>query len=454
MKKFTKIFVCLLLCVFGLSLMACKDNRTPAEKAFTYPKSSDLVTGNGGMAVQKGNYLYYVNGYKTVDSEEHTQDATYTHGALMLMKLNNDGSIVTDENGLLKDDYYITMSNRLCGFNATSLYIAGDYLYFTSPSKENTTEDSVDPVWAKDYIEFYRIKLDKTSSPERIYQADVLYSDVKFEYYSNGSNVYILVYEKGETLEKDSDKNNALVRVTGSGDVELIANNVAETGYVFAENSNEIFYVKEDESQFKLYQYDIVNNSSTYYKKAEDAAFDVNYVSGGNVYVTVDGDLQVSSIASQSGFVTACLATSDYDKVIVDNGIVIAVWDNTFNFFADDLKISKTVTDSEATEITVIGCVNGSIVYRTNDNKIKMFSYSNYLAGYSAELVTLATVEGLDTGYFDLQEDYVYFYKTVGSHTYLHRLKVANHFDETEEMVGVYLEADTPKVETEETEEE
>ena len=53
MKKFYKILVCLLLCVFSLGFVACGDDeRTPEEKAFTYPASGDAVYGNGGLAVQ------------------------------------------------------------------------------------------------------------------------------------------------------------------------------------------------------------------------------------------------------------------------------------------------------------------------------------------------------------------------------------------------------------------
>ena len=147
-----------MLCVFGLGLVAC-DKRTEKEKAFTYPKSSDYVYGNGGLAVRKGGYVYFVNGYKQVSNLENSnKNDKYTVGALMLMKLGENGELVTDEDGLVKDDYYISMSNKLCGYEATNLYIHGDYLYFVSPILENETGDEV---WAKERVMFNRIKLDK-----------------------------------------------------------------------------------------------------------------------------------------------------------------------------------------------------------------------------------------------------------------------------------------------------
>jgi len=465
MKKFSKILICLLLCVFSLGFVACKDKRTEQEKAFTYPNSADAVLGNGGLAVQKGNYLYYVNGFKAVDSEEHTQDGSYTHGALMLMKLNSDGSIVTDENNLIKDDYYITMSNRLCGFEATSLYIAGDYLYFTSPSKDNTKEDSVDPIWAKDYVEFYRIKLDKTSEPERIYQAGVKYSEVEFEYYSSNNNVFILVYEKGkniadqakldeEEIEAEDVKENALYRVSGSGNVDLVANKV--DNYIFSENAEQVFYKTTDETDHILTQYNVISNEkSTYATKT--ATFTIDYVSNNNVYITYNGNLCASNIASKSAFVDVCYTTSGYDKLVVDNGVVIAIRDNEFNFFGANLFINKTKVDSDVTSINFIGCVNGCVIYFADDNKtIKCFSYANFLNGDENCISTLATVENIDKDYLDLQEDYIYFYKTAEGKTnkYLHRLKVSNNLSDAEEMVGVYLEEDKPEIEKDEVIEE
>ena len=49
---------------------------------------------------------------------------------------------------------------------------------------------------------------------------------------------------------------------------------------------------------------------------------------------------------------------------------------------------------------------------------------------------------------YDLDDNFVYFYKTVGSNVYLHRLSLNNiSADEKEEMLGVYLEDDIPEKE-------
>ena len=62
MKKFTKILICLFLCVMSVCLVACNSG-SDKDKNFNYPPASGAVSGNGGLAVRKGNCLYFVNGY-------------------------------------------------------------------------------------------------------------------------------------------------------------------------------------------------------------------------------------------------------------------------------------------------------------------------------------------------------------------------------------------------------
>ena len=135
MKNFSRIVICLLLCVFGFSLAAC-DARTPKEKAFTYPNATDTIVGNGGLAVQKGSYIYFVNGFKNITSDEVTQNASYMHSSLMLTKLDG-GELVLDDAGSINDNNFIIISSKLAGFNCTDLFIAGDYLYFVTQAQGN-----------------------------------------------------------------------------------------------------------------------------------------------------------------------------------------------------------------------------------------------------------------------------------------------------------------------------
>ena len=245
LKNFIKIFVCLILCLFAFCLSACGKG---SNDNYVYPTSSAETSGNGGLTVRKGDYIYFVNGYQSSEDMEDKNDS-YTLGALMIAKLDNNGDVILNEDDLLDDEYYRTMSDKLCGFEATGLYIFGDYLYFTSPCQEN---ESGDEVWAKNRVDFYRIRLNKSGDVERLYQTEVEHSNLEYEYYYDNSKVYLLVYEKETNLDH-SDISNRLLRIdANSKDVKTIATDVSSV--VMPDSSNEyisnayekIFYVKDD----------------------------------------------------------------------------------------------------------------------------------------------------------------------------------------------------------------
>lgn len=464
MKNFTKIFVCLILMIFMFALAACgkSDNDN-----FTYPSSQLQTYGNGGLAVQKGDYLYFVNGFMASD-DMSSQNASYTVGALMIAKLDSSGNLILNEDKLLDDEYYRTMSDKLTGFEATGLYIFGNYLYFTSPCQEN---ESGDEVWAKNRVDFYRIKLDKSSKVERLYQTEVAHASLEYEYYVDGNNVYLLVYEKETNLDH-SDITNRLLRIdANSKDVDTIATNVSsvvmpESSSEFINNAYEkIFYVEdnEDESKYILNKYNIATNSSTSYKTASES-MSAMFVTNNYIYITDNTNSR--SIMMRSNFITNStfeysgpIETSIYTSLTMtpEGNCIVAVTNNTIEFFinGDENPSPRTIVDNgeDVTEITIIGYANGNIVYYDNNTAIKMVSYANFIAGSDAEIVTIATLSEINTDYFDLDNDYVYFYKTVGSHSYLHRLAINNNHDETEEMVGVYLEDDIPEDSEETTDE-
>ena len=277
MKKFTKILICLMLCVFGLGLAAC-DNRTPKEKAFTYPSFSTETVGNGGLAVRKGDYVYFVNGYKSVaDLKNSNKNNTYTVGSLMLMKLGENGEILTDENGLVKDEYYITMSSRLCGYEATDLFIHGSYLYFVSPILEN---EKGDEVWAKERVVFYRIKLDKTSKVEEVYRSNVKFDSLEYKYYQSGSNLYILAWEKGSAYYDGSAK-DSLIKINATNKTSSIISQKVSS-VVFADELNDVFYVYDDKDGYDLKRYGVND------PVANDLSIKptLTFVSNGKVYAT------------------------------------------------------------------------------------------------------------------------------------------------------------------------
>lgn len=455
MKKFTRILICLILCVFTIGLAACGDN----QDNFTYPTASMQTYGNGGLSVQKGDYLYFVNGYQSADNMTE-KNASYHVGALMIAKLDENGNLILNDEGLLGDDYYRVMSDKLCGFEATGLYIFGDYLYFTSPCQEN--EAGTDGEWAKGRVDFYRIRLDDSGSVEKLYTSGVENENLQYEYYYDGNNTFILVYESGDTLNS-SGGTNILKRIDAN-DASSTEISRDVSSVVMADDSDKIFYVTtDDDERCVLNKYDIVNNNSSQYLGKFTNEITAKFVVNGYVYIEEthgsNMDLKRSRISTSGAFTDFVPGISNYTTYeITPNGeMVIGITDNVIDFylFGNTSPSLNFVEDADIETINFIGFANGSIVYYDDNNAIKMVSYANFISnpGLTPEIVTLATLSDVNTDYFDLDDNYLYFYKTVGSNSYLHRLSVNNNNGETEEMVGVYLEADIPD-EEEETEEE
>lgn len=474
MKKFTKFLVCLMLCVFGLGLVAC-DNRTAKEKAFTYPKSGDQIQGNGGLAVKKGKYVYFVNGYKAVsDMTNKNKNDKYTVGSLMLMKLGENGEVVTDENGLVKDDYYITMSKKLCGYEATDLFIHGSYLYFVSPILENETGDKN---WAKERVVFYRIKLDKTSKVEEVYRSNVKMDSLEFKYYENG---YVLAWEKGKAYY-DGSKQDALVRINLSKKkATTISQKVSSV--VFADELSDVFYVKNTDDGYDIKRYNVDEPIVTNVQNKPT----VKFIAEGKLYLTQSHELDtnytdlvvLNYAENESNFRMFYSNVGDYEISVTpalesEEVAVVLTKANTINLIEtnqvlgdDGAVVSATIEESEnVTDIDIIDFTNSSILYhaKTSDSSlIKLVSYTNAL-DEKVEITELTSTDLIESDYvyFDLneEENCLYFYQIAGkngSNYYLHRLKVNNNLGESEEMFGVYDSDDEPEVEEpeEEVEEE
>ncbi len=467
MKKFTKFIVCLVLCVFGLGLVACGDNRTPEEKAFTYPKAGDQIYGNGGLAVRKGKYVYFVNGYKAVSSLTNSnKNDKYTVGALMLMKLGENGEIVTDENGLLKDDFYITMSDKLCGYEATDLFIHGEYLYFVSPILENESGKAGN--WAKERTVFYRIKLDKTSKVEEVYSSNVKLENLEYKYYNNGS---VIAWEKGKAYY-DGSNENALIKINlSTKKTSTISQKVSSV--IFADDINDIFYVKDGDESCEVRRYNVNNPIASNIQNKPTLKF----VADGKVYATqtheLDStytDLVVLNYAqNETNFRLFFSNVNGYDISVtptfeeVEVAVVLAKENkihlvNTNQVLGENgAVISATIEeDASVTDIDIIDYTNSSILYhaKTSDSSlIKLASYTNALVGNveTKQLTSTKLIEE-DFIYFDLneEENCLYFYQIAGkteTNYYLHRLKVNNNLEESEEMFGVYKSNDVPEVE-------
>lgn len=460
MKRFLKIMFCLLLCVFTILPTACGKNDEDDGGYFKGDVNAPVV-GNGGMAVRKGNYLYFVNGFKTTDSGEHEQGKKdYQHGALMATKIDANGNLKMDE-------YCATVSSKLCGFEATNLFIGGNYLYFASPCQENEGGEDAgnnSEVWAKYRVVFYRINLNGEEKVQELYTSQIRYDELEYEYYYNGST-YLLIYENGTNLD-DSNISKRLIRLNcdqKDAEAEQIA--IGVSSVVMPENGNNVLFVTSDSvdetTYYNLNKYSVFSNSTTRLDR-EKSEFTAKMAGNDYAYATYT-DSQSRVVLNRYAYADREEKVISYngnlfkDFYLTENDQIIATYipeANSSNKSAIMLLNQENVTenlldqvvafDNDATSLTVVGVTNGCVVYLDNSNNVKVVSYDDHINDREVTVNTLIKVENLRTDYIDLDENYLYFFKGQGSHDYVYRLNVTNNFGQPAEFVGIYESGDAP----------
>ena len=137
MKKFIKILVCVCLCMVSIAFVACKK-----ETKIDAPATNAQVSSNGGSVVKKGDYLYFANGYESYkDVSKGDLNKSFGLGGLYVTKLNSNGELdYTDKKQLAN---MTKLSGKLASFEATELFVSGDYMYFTSINTEKDKKGSL-----------------------------------------------------------------------------------------------------------------------------------------------------------------------------------------------------------------------------------------------------------------------------------------------------------------------
>ena len=167
-----KIMVVLALSlVFVMIFAGCSSTK---QDAVLGGDASATVTGNGGLVVRQGDYVYYINGLTAVGDIKEDADNTFGNvvkGAIMRGKIDKNGAI-TDTKVLVP--LMCLSSNKNGGIN-----VFGNWVYYTTPSIQKDKNE----VMQTSYLEFMRTSLDGTKT-ENIATVDGNGLQYKFSPYS------------------------------------------------------------------------------------------------------------------------------------------------------------------------------------------------------------------------------------------------------------------------------
>ncbi len=170
------------LAVSAAALSACGYEFTPLTDN---PASDAAVSSQGGFVVQKGDYVYFINGVET-----YTSDNTYgtpVKGALMRAKM-------ADVKAGKNEAETVIPSLMVAADYTSGIYIYGDRIYYATPNNVGNTEGTVDNT----YLDFKSVRLDGSDmrSYFRISDNAALYRFVQ----AGDQNTVYVVYEMDDTL--------------------------------------------------------------------------------------------------------------------------------------------------------------------------------------------------------------------------------------------------------------
>lgn len=225
MKNFKKI-ICLLfiLCLSLTAFMACDSSYKwgPVSDESGMTSNGSIVGDNGGMAIQKGDYIYFINGFDSYD-QEGLQDNVFGNvikGAICRRPIND-----TDNEYVKVIVPQVFVANYFEG----GFYIFGSKIFYTTSNTERGSDGKIQ----YSILDFMMVNLDGTGA-KRITKLDGT-SEIPFKFIESAGSVY-LVYQKA-----NADGENSLYKINTSGTKEtLIAENI--TGYAFGDS--EVFYTQ------------------------------------------------------------------------------------------------------------------------------------------------------------------------------------------------------------------
>ena len=244
LKKLTSVAIAGTMAFATVALTAC-DKNYKGTKLDGFDVTAE-VTDNGGFAVKKGDYVYFINGHEDYTAENKYNDVT--KGALMRIKSSD---LTSGNFGAAQT--VVPMLFAAQNFSA-GIYLYGDSVYYATP----TTDKDLDGNVANDWIDFKSAKLDGSSAMKshyfRLENNAVQYrfvevAGVVYCLYVDGGNLYSYntATETTETLvvgastyyfdESDAENANVYYLMSVTHNIDSDNSTVATYNQIYSVNA-------------------------------------------------------------------------------------------------------------------------------------------------------------------------------------------------------------------------
>jgi len=463
MKKYILSFI-MIICACAMVFAGCsskglKDN----------PATDATIIGNGGYAIQKGDYLYYVNGYVkdyTTELDDYKKDnveGKVVYGAIYRTKLTN-GQLSKNEQGFLNTSECVV--SKVVGYEQGGFYIVGDYIYYATPYMN---EDS-DGVIQNTRISFNRIKIDGTKNKE-IYITEEGATDIDWRINVYDGKTYLVVAQN-IPVEAENPQSAPTTKTTVTSILDkgkkfaktVVADGVTEVVFNDEVNlSSEYFFytrsVKEGEKAYStagtlICKASIVNGGETVYELDKTSTFGLVALANGRLYTTkqtTGSKTFLYSYNANENLINQTpvkLSNAEYKNYYTIEGVphsIIAVNDSSLvriNNVNNSVQVPQVLADS----VSNIVEVNEGYVYYYDSNVLYRISLAD---GEKQTVSGVGEFEGKtflidSSSMVDVDGKYVYVYaeyKSADGNTtsyYLNRINTNS--DLVAEFVGVMID--------------
>jgi len=410
-----KKLICLLLtlCVTVCALTACGANFS-GVKDF-----GGEVSSNGGFAVVKGDYVYFING-KGASGDDNTFGSV-VKGALVRAKLSDVKNVgtATECEVVVPKLFYTDYDFAKSGF-----FIFGDYVYYATPSANKDKTGTV----KNNFVEFTKTKLDGTgTSVIASYEG----LSTPYTFVAKGNDVYLTVY----ISETDDDGNSTGYLVTYSENGKEIKKSQAVSAYIFSDDKEAAYaYYKKSGYNADLDKDEDFDEIYRYSLTGED---EVKVMSGAGMYTSETG---IGTQGVTYNFIKLTKDTLYFSETFVDTSVStitryygVKTADLTENTAHDKpVLLNKGTSDAAGifTEKSVYYAMDkiiyndatyGLVVYDYNkQDDIKSFGIEQLI--YSSDIMSY-------TYCFD-DGEYMYYL----GNTYYYRLSIADALNKTENV--------------------
>lgn len=413
MKKFLPLFLVLCLVVCGGIFAGCGANEIVLEGG---PAYEDNIYGNGGFVVTKGDYVYFTDAYiksSSLGSEMTNELGTVTETGLYRAKMVVE-TVDEEERKTLTDVQL--MVSKVVGFENSGMYIFKDKIYFATPTTDKDKSGA-----RYDLLTFYSCNLDG-SNVKKFYQTTE-FSSGKYSMTMIDGKVYLLVYTGSE-----------IVRVSEDGKALTIADDV--TGAILPSRvtvvDNEenpvssecfVYYTvdKEEDGPIAqgniLYKADIASGKETELLNEERISVTLKSMVGGRLFYVRNELIGSSSVYGYYSNTLEDNFKSGEFKHLSDTSMEVTPLGEYGGtnlgiayLNANESLIIKNIqgTDGEnlVSSVDAILFSRGGYIYYRTSSAI----YRKSLTNSEEDAQKLSGSLTIETDYFDIDEDYFYFF--------------------------------------------